>query len=88
MSLLNDKVVLVDIAKFDTKLMQLAEGLFAAVDVLWLRRPRAFHPLSDEANNTPIFALSKMAQEFGTDTVATDQLLEKHGSATFDFGMR
>ncbi|RSM04397.1 hypothetical protein CDV31_010032 [Fusarium ambrosium] len=70
------KVMFVDIAKLDTELMQPAQSLLAVVHVRWPGGSRAFHPLSDEANHAPIFALGEMAQKIRTDSAVTNPLID------------
>ncbi|KAM0286871.1 hypothetical protein ACHAO9_007996 [Fusarium lateritium] len=67
MPISHKKVMFVDIAKFDTELTQPAQSLLSVVHVRWPGSFHAFHPLSDEANHAPIFALCQMAQEFRAD---------------------
>lgn len=65
----------VDIAKPDTECVQPSQGLLATVNVLWPCGTRAFHPLSDEAGQAPVFSLGGMAHTLGTDAAVTDRLI-------------
>ncbi|KAI6767600.1 hypothetical protein HG530_005609 [Fusarium avenaceum] len=76
------EVMLVDVTKLDTELMQPAQSLLAAVDICWPSCSRAFYPLSDEAYHATVSTLGEMTQKLGTDTAVTDPLIR--GCLDFD----
>lgn len=70
-----EKVVLVDIPMLDSQLVQPPQRLLAALGVSRPRGPRSLHPLHDEANHAPVFALGNMAEKLGADAAAIEGLV-------------
>jgi hypothetical protein len=75
MAIPHNEVMLVDIAKVETKFMQSAQSLLAEVNISWPCGPLAFHLLSDEAYHSTVFALGKTGQKLGTRAAVTDPLI-------------
>lgn len=71
----HEKVVLVDIAMPETKLVQPAQGSLAVVRVPWLRVSRVLQSLHYKANHASVPTLSEITQKLGADAAVSDPLI-------------